>query len=226
MCDTMELRDSLFWIGHASFYIKAEGTTVFIDPFNISDSIKERADLVLITHPHFDHCSRKDIDKVIKTGTKIIAAQGCFKDREYDSVTVAKPGFKERVNGAEVEAIPAYNVKSERLQSHPLANGWVGYVINIGGMRIYHAGDTDYIPEMRSLKNIDAALLPVGGTFTMDVAEAIEAARAIAPKFFVPMHYKNLLGRDGANAAEEQIKKNVSGALIMNEVQSPTYAFR
>jgi L-ascorbate metabolism protein UlaG (beta-lactamase superfamily) len=102
----------------------------------------------------------------------------------------------------------------------------VGYIIDVGGMRIYHAGDTDYIPEMKGLKDIHAALLPVGGTYTMDVAEAIEAAKAIAPKFFVPMHYKNLLGKEGSRVAEEQIRKGVGSALIMKEVQEPTYAFR
>jgi len=222
----MELKDALFWVGHASFYIKTDGMTVFIDPFNLPESIKERADLVLITHAHFDHCSKKDIDKVMKSGTRIIAAQGCLNEKDYSNITVARQGFRERIGGLEIEAVPAYNIRSERLQFHPRANGWVGYIIDIGGMHIYHAGDTDYIPEMRSLKNIHAALLPVGGTYTMDVAEAIEAAKAIAPKFFVPMHYKNLLGKEGSRAAEEQIRKSMSGALVMKEVQEPTYAFR
>ena len=222
----MELKDMLFWFGHASFYIKAEGMTVFIDPFNLPESVKERADLVLITHAHFDHCSRKDIDKVVKSGTKVIAAKGCLKDNEYGGVTVAGHGFRERAGSAEIEAVPAYNIKSERLQCHPRENGWVGYVINIGGMHIYHAGDTDYIPEMKNLKGMDAALLPVGGTFTMDVAEAMEAAKEMNPKFFVPMHYKNLLGKDGSREAEEQIRKSMSNAMILKEVQEPTYAFR
>ena len=129
----MELKDSLFWVGHASFYIKTRDTTVFIDPFNIPDGMKESADLVLITHAHFDHCSRKDIDKVMKRDTRIVAAQGCLDARDYNSVTVAKPGFRESVDGMEIEAVPAYNIKSERLQFHPRANGWVGYVINAGG---------------------------------------------------------------------------------------------
>jgi L-ascorbate metabolism protein UlaG (beta-lactamase superfamily) len=222
----MELKDMLFWIGHASFYIKAEGKTVFVDPFNVSEAVRERADLVLITHAHFDHCSRKDIDRVSKAGTKVIAAPGCLDPKEYGGVTIAKPGFRERVEGIGIEAVPAYNVKRERLQSHPRANEWVGYVISIGNMRIYHAGDTDFIPEMKSLGDIDAALLPAGGTFTMDVSEAIEAAKAIAPRFFVPMHYKNLLGQDGSMAAEERMVKSVKGAMIMKEVQNPTYSFR
>jgi len=224
--DAMELKDALFWIGHASFYIKAEGMTVFIDPFNIPDGMKERADIVLITHSHFDHCSRKDIDKVVKDGTRIIAAQGCLNAKDYSGMTVARQGFRERVGSVDIEAVPAYNIRSERLQFHPRSNGWLGYIIGIGGMRIYHAGDTDFIPEMKSIKGIDAALLPAGGTFTMDAAEAIEAAKAIAPKFFVPMHYKNLLGKEGSLTAEEQIRRGIGCATIMKEVQEPTYAFR
>ncbi len=222
----MDLKDALFWIGHASFYIKSEGMTVFIDPFNVSDSLKDRADVVLITHAHFDHCSRKDIEKVLKSESRVIAAQGCLNAGDYGGITIAKPGFRERIGSLEIEAVPAYNMKSERLQFHPRINGWVGYVLGIGGMRIYHAGDTDFVPEMKNLKDIDAALLPVGGTFTMDVSEAIEAVKEISPCFFVPMHYKNLLGKDGSKAAEEQIRKSVKGAMIMKEVQEPTYAFK
>jgi len=222
----MDLKDALFWIGHASFCIKAQGMAVFIDPFNVPDSMKGTADIVLITHAHFDHCSRKDIDKVAKSGMRVIAAQGCLDGDDYGGVTVAKPGFKESVKGIGIEAVPAYNIREERLQSHPKAKGWVGYVIDIGGMRIYHAGDTDFIPEMKTLKDIYAALLPAGGTYTMDADEAVEAAKAIAPKFFVPMHYKNLLGKEGARAAEERMTSGFRGTLIMKEIQEPTYGFR
>ncbi len=220
------MQDALFWIGHASFYIEAQDTTVFIDPFKLPRSLKERADIVLITHSHFDHCSKPDIDRVMKDGTRVIAARGCLGEREYGGVTIARPGFSERIGAVDIEAIPAYNIKSGKLQFHPRENGWVGYIVGIAGMRIYHAGDTDFIPEMKALKGIEAALLPVGGTYTMDVREALEANKAIRPKFFVPMHYKNLLGAEGSASAEERIRNGAANALIMKEVQEPTYSFR
>lgn len=232
----------LFWIGHASFYIKEHHTqistepfitaqphdyTVFIDPFNISDSIKEKADLILITHAHFDHWSMKDIDKVSKSSTKMIIPPLCNGSERYKGVEIAKPGFKMSIASADllISAIPAYNLKSERLQFHPRSNDWVGYIIEVGGLKIYHAGDTDFIPEMRALRHIDVAILPMGGTYTMGVDEFIEAAKAIKAKHVVPVHYKNLLGKEGSIAAENKLREHLDNVLFMKEVQPPTYAF-
>ena len=222
-----EINNILFWIGHASFYIKTKETTLFIDPFNVdSNIVKERADLVLITHAHFDHCSRADLFKIIKPDGKIISSQGCLTKRDYNNLEIIKPGYNGKFNDISISAIPAYNLKSERLSFHPRENEWVGYIIDAAGLRFYHAGDTDFIPEMKKLKGLDVAMLPVGGTYTMDVDEAIEAAKSIDSKFIVPMHYKNLLGVDGSKKAEEKLKKGLNNLLIMNEVQKPTYAFK
>ena len=237
-----DVEKTLFWIGHASFYIKSRPAamrtepfagmeprdyTVFIDPFNVSDHVKERADLILITHAHFDHWSTKDIDRVSKSGTKMILSPLCNGSEKYKGVTVAKPGFKTSFASGDVliSAIPAYNLKSERLQFHPRSNDWVGYVLEVAGLKIYHAGDTDFIPEMKALKDIDVALLPMGGTYTMGVDELIEAARAIDAKHVVPVHYKNLLGREGSEKAEKRLKDNLDNVLFMKEVQPPTYSF-
>lgn len=142
----------LFWIGHSSFYAKAEnGITVFIDPFEISDSIKEKADLILITHPHFDHCSKNDIGKIIKNDTKIIASQGCFNKNDFDRIEIALPGFSKVAKGIKVMAVPAYNNKKERVAFHPKENNWVGYIFEVDGKKIYHSGDTDFIEEMKNL---------------------------------------------------------------------------
>lgn len=222
--DSSNIESKLFWTGHAGFYVKASGMTVFIDPFKLPRSLDERADLVLVTHPHFDHCSKPDIDRVVKDGTRIIAAQGCLDEHDYNGVTVAKPGFAEKVGDATINAVPAYNVKPERLKSHPKENAWLGYVVEIGGVRIYHAGDTDLIPEMQYLKSIDAALLPVGGTYTMDLDEALEANKVIAPTFFVPMHYRNLLGEGGSAAVEEKLRASADNVLLLKEPE-PTYEF-
>jgi L-ascorbate metabolism protein UlaG (beta-lactamase superfamily) len=219
------LDDVLFYLGHASFYIKAGGFTIFIDPFRVPDSVKGLADLILITHAHFDHCSKGDINKVMKKGAGIIAAPGCLSAGEYGSLTVAEPGFRSSRDGIEIEAVPAYNTTAERQQFHPKANRWVGYIVGVDGMRIYHAGDTDLIPEMRGLKDIYAALLPIGGKYTMAVDEAIAAVKIIKPKVFVPMHYRNLLGKEGSEKAEERLMKELDNCHIMREVQAPTYSF-
>ena len=220
----MELDDFLSYLGHASFRIKTKGYAIFIDPFRAPDSVKGSADLVLITHAHFDHCSKKDIDKVVKRDSRIIAARGCLSADEYPNLTVAEPGFRTDFHGIGIEAVPAYNTASEKQGFHPKADMSVGYIVDFDGMRIYHAGDTDFVPEMRQLKDIYAALLPVGGKYTMDADEAVEAVKAMRPKFFVPMHYKNLLGSEGSRKLEEKLMKELPNCRIMRE-QDPTFSF-
>jgi L-ascorbate metabolism protein UlaG (beta-lactamase superfamily) len=220
----VEIDKTLFWIGHASFYIKLDNGTIFIDPFNVGPSIKEKADLILITHAHMDHCSKNDIKKVSKPETEIICSKGCFNDGDFKNFTVIEPGFSTEWRGTKIGTIPAYNVKQERLAMHPKANGWVGYIVDVNGFKIYHAGDTDFIDEMRTLKNIGASLLPAGGHYVMDVDEAMEAARVINAKYAVPIHYKALLGKEGTAAAEAKWKK-LRNALIMKEVQEPMFSF-
>ncbi|MGI0100483.1 MAG: MBL fold metallo-hydrolase [Candidatus Micrarchaeaceae archaeon] len=221
----MELEDTLFWVGHASFYIKANGATIFIDPFKVSDSVKEKADLILLTHAHFDHTNKPDIEKVRNSGTKFIASQKCLDKKEYGSLEVSRPGFKTDFKGIGIEAVRAYNHKKERLGFHPKEEEWVGYVLDIDGTRIYHAGDTDFIPEMSDLKDIDYALLPMGGTYTMTVDEAAEAAKEIKPKKVIPMHYKMILGENASRELEAKAKSKMDNAIIMNEVQDPIYSF-
>lgn len=221
----MSINDMLFWVGHACFYIKANGLNIFIDPFRVPPVVKEKADLLLITHAHQDHCSKDDIQKILKKDTVLISSQGCLEEKGYKDVITSKPGFKYDLKGIEISAVPAYNNKSERINYHPKANNWVGYVINIGTTKIYHAGDTDFIQEMRNLNGITAALLPMGGTYVMDVDEAIDAGREINAANTIPMHYKNLLGRQGSFAAEQKFKMGLKSAMIMKEVAEPTYSF-
>ncbi|MCL4403592.1 MAG: MBL fold metallo-hydrolase [Candidatus Marsarchaeota archaeon] len=222
----MDIRDELFWVGHASFYAKTKGRTIFIDPYMLSDKIEESADLILITHPHFDHYSKDDIDKIVKDGTRIIAPQGCEGINGYKNVRIVMPGEKMNFDGVAIETVPAYNVNKARLQNHPKANGWVGYIVDLDGKRVYHAGDTDFIPEMKEMKGLHAALLPIGGTYTMDVDEAIEAAHAINAKYTVPMHYKILLGREGSERAAKKLQAAIPSTLLFDEVQEVRYSFR
>ncbi len=221
----MEINKTLFWIGHASFYIKGDGFNIFVDPFRISSSIKEKADFVLITHAHMDHCSKDDILRVLKPDGEVICPQGCFEKGTFKNFTLSKPGFTTKLRSTGVEAIPAYNIKKERLSFHPKENRWVGYIIDMVGFKIYHAGDTDHIEEMNGLKGIGASLLPMGGTFVMDVEEAIGAANAIKAEYSIPIHYKMLLGKEDSTKAEKRFKSGVGSALIMDEVQPAAYSF-
>lgn len=226
----LDINKTIFWIGHASFYIKAKGLTIFIDPFNIGPGIKEKADLVLVTHAHFDHCSKNDLQKVLKPGTEVWGPSDCIEQLGVKDGRAVKP-FSEMWKGISVSAVPAYNTRPDRINYHPKKNNWLGYVLNVavgeGDYKIYHAGDTDFLDEMKTYGkyNIDVALLPMGGTYVMDPAEASEAANAIGAKHSVPMHYKQLLGKEGSAAAEKLFKEKAKNALIMKEVQEPKYSF-
>ncbi|RLG56404.1 MAG: MBL fold metallo-hydrolase [Candidatus Hydrothermarchaeota archaeon] len=173
------------WLGHASFKIKSK-LVVYIDPY--AGEYDEKADIVLITHDHFDHLDKSKIELVKKDETITIAPEkGAEKLSGY--VRTVLPGDKMEVKGVEIEATHAYNINKPY---HP-KNFGVGYILTINGIRIYHAGDTDFIPEMKELREkVDVALLPIGGTYTMNVREAAEAAITIKPKIAFPMHYNSL----------------------------------
>ena len=199
--------------------------SIFIDPFMVPEGMKEKADLILITHAHFDHCKKEEIDKIIRKDTVLISSQGCLEEKGYRDVVTSKPGFRYEHNGIRIEAVPAYNKKSERLEFHPKRNNWVGYILDVDGTKIYHAGDTDFIDEMGALRGLSAALLPIGGTYVMDVDEAVEAGRHIDAKSVVPMHYKALLGKEGSAKAEERFRKGLANAHVMKEIAEPAYSF-
>ncbi|RJS85298.1 MBL fold metallo-hydrolase [Candidatus Bathyarchaeota archaeon] len=175
------------WLGHASFQIKADGKNIYIDPYQ--GEYAEKADLVLITHSHFDHCDTSKIKRVTKEDTVIICPPECVS-KLRGNVKAIKPGEKIEVNDVAVEAVHAYNYKRFRSPGNPFhPRGFGnGYIITVKDKRIYHAGDTDFIPEMKDLKNISLALLPSGGTYTMDNLEAAEAALTIKPEAVIPMH--------------------------------------
>lgn len=178
------------WLGHASFEIRADGKTIYIDPYE--GEYNDKADLILVTHSHDDHCNPAKIEKILKKETVIIAPADCAS-KIGKEVKSLKPGDKTVVGNIKVQAVPAYNVKRFRSPGkpfHPKDFG-VGYLVTIGEKTIYHAGDTDYIPEMKNLGKIHLALVPAGGTYTMDNPEAAEAALTIKPTFVIPMHKWN-----------------------------------
>lgn len=213
----MELGKELLWLGQSGFLLKQGGSNIYIDPFMLP-ATETKADLILITHAHHDHYSPESIDKIIKAGTKIIASGLCEGIEKYPNVKILEPGKSASAFGIKIEAVPAYNTNPEKLKWHPKENKWMGYIIESDGRRIYHAGDTDFIPEMKKIDNIYAALLPMGDTYTMGVDEMIEAAKAIGADITVPIHYKRLLG-DKAKDAEQKLRDSISSARIMDEVK-------
>jgi L-ascorbate metabolism protein UlaG (beta-lactamase superfamily) len=178
---------SIKWLGHASFLIQVGGKIIYIDPYE--GEYKEKADIILVTHSHHDHCDLSKINKVRRDDTVIIAPRECAS-KIGGNVETLKPEKERAVEGVTIKAVEAYNYKRFRSPGnpfHPKGCG-VGYLLKAEGQTIYHAGDTDFIPEMRQLGHVDVALLPSGGTYTMDNLEAAEAAITINPKIAVPMH--------------------------------------
>lgn len=198
----LKINDSitLAWLGHASFKLKAGEKLIYIDPWKVK---KEEADLILITHSHFDHLSPEDVRRIQKKETVIVTTRDSASKLKGD-IRIVKPGDKITVDGIEIETIPAYNIgKSYHLKT----SEWVGFMITAGGRKIYHAGDTDAIPEMKRLST-DFALLPIGGTYTMTAEEAAEIANQFKPKSVVPMHWGAIVG---SKADAERFSKLFTG---------------
>lgn len=176
------------WLAHAGFQIKAGEKVVYVDLYKDGEDL-EKADLILVTHSHADHCNPAKINAVRKDDTVVIAPHDCVS-KIGGQVMKLKPGEEAKIGDITVKAVQAYNVKRFRSPGnpyHPKSFG-VGYLIVIEGKTIYHAGDTDLIPEMKRLGHVDVALLPSGDTYTMDGPEAAEAAVIIKPHVAVPMH--------------------------------------
>jgi L-ascorbate metabolism protein UlaG (beta-lactamase superfamily) len=189
---TQEMKHNIVWLGHDSFRIDAS-TCIYIDPYQLDGG--KPADLILVTHEHFDHCSPEDVARIQQPGTVIVTEKDSAEKLSGD-VRVMTPGESLVLDGLTVEAVPAYNTNKD---FHPKANGWLGFIIDIDDVSIYHAGDSDYIPEMDDL-DVDIALLPVSGTYVMNPDEAVQAALAIKPKLAIPMHYGAIVG-DQSDAA-------------------------
>lgn len=178
---------------HSSIKIN-EGKVIYFDPFKINKQYND-ADIIFITHDHYDHYSEEDIDKVIKPDTTIVIPEGMQvkllkKGIKNSNIITVEPEKTYVVEGLKFETIPAYNVNKA---FHPKDNGWVGYILEIDGIRYYIAGDTDINEENKSVK-CDIAFVPVGGTYTMDFKEAAELVNEIKPKVAIPIHYGSIVG--------------------------------
>ncbi len=192
-------------LGHASFRLSAGGHVVYIDPYKL-EAAPHDATVVLCTHDHHDHCSPEDIRKVAGEACVILAPESCRAKVEALSQFVAvAPGGEYDAGGVPVKTLPAYNIDKA---FHPKSAGGVGYIVTIGGETVYHAGDTDAIPEMEGLAP-DVALLPVGGKYTMDAEEAAEAFKKTGAKRGIPMHFGAVAG----SKADAERFMNLIGAL-------------
>ncbi|PIQ81685.1 MAG: Zn-dependent hydrolase [Candidatus Omnitrophica bacterium CG11_big_fil_rev_8_21_14_0_20_64_10] len=185
----------LSWLGHASFRWEKEGTVIYMDPFQI-DAAPHDGKIILISHSHFDHLDPESVMKVAADGAVVVAPADCIpKLREAGVQAEVKeiaPGQTLEVRGVRIEGVPAYNLDKD---FHLKESGWVGFVVTVGRVRLYHAGDTDFIPEMEGLEP-EVALLPVSGAYVMTASQAAAAAQAIRAKVTVPMHYGAIVGSE------------------------------
>jgi L-ascorbate metabolism protein UlaG (beta-lactamase superfamily) len=189
----------LKWLGHSGFLIK-NSKIIYIDPYNLENNL-EKADLILLTHSHYDHCSVADIGKIVKEGTKIIMTADCQSKITRFNVPIkmqtVESGQEIDFGDIKISVLPAYNIDKK---FHPKDEAWVGYLIKMNNVLIYHAGDSDFIPEMQRLTGYKQpgkefiALIPIGGRFTMNVEEAVEAVKLIKPTLAIPMHYGSMVG--------------------------------
>ena len=212
---------NLEWKGHSCFLIQTEDKNIYIDPYKLkAGSGNIKADVILITHSHYDHCSIEDLRRIVKDGTIIIGSPDCTssltKLEEKLDVKVIEPGKGIKIENIKIGAVPAYNTNKS---FHSKSEYWNGYLIDIDGLKIYHAGDTDIIPEMSKLSKIDIALLPIDGKFTMNAEEAVKSAKIIKPKIAIPMHYGTLAenSEDAKRFAELCKQSGINAEILPKE---------
>ena len=186
------------WIGHDGYRLSTSNKVIYIDPYKLSQkhNNKKDADLIFITHNHFDHLSIEDIDNLINSNTKIICSYECVQplNKRYNKneIVTLNPKEKSVIEDIEIEAVSAYNTNKS---FHPKGDNKIGFIVNINNLKIYHTGDTDIIPEMEGI-DPDIAFVPVSGTYVMNAEEAAKAVNElIKPKrIAIPMHYNSIVG--------------------------------
>ncbi|TKJ28220.1 MAG: Zn-dependent hydrolase [Chloroflexi bacterium B3_Chlor] len=201
--------EKVTWLGHDAFKIAAS-KTIYIDPLDLVGE-PEPADIICITHDHYDHCSPEDVAKIRRKDTVVVAAENCRGKLKGD-VKWVKAGDRVTVDDVAIEAMPAYNVNK---RFHPRKAGGVGFILTVEGTRIYHAGDTDPIPEMDGLE-VDIAMLPVSGVYVATADEAVEAASKIKPKVVIPMHWGGIVG---SRADAERFKELWPDEVVIMEAE-------
>jgi L-ascorbate metabolism protein UlaG (beta-lactamase superfamily) len=186
---------NITWYGQGSLRFVTDGKTVYIDPLWIVEDMHD-ADVILITHSHFDHLSEEDISKVINDNTIIAAPQNCVEQLKAafsNEILAVNPGEKHIVNGIHIQAVWAYNIV--KTQCHPKENNWLGYIVTTQYGKYYYTGDTEKIPEMNKL-DVDVIFLPLGQTYTMDsVQQAADVAKVTNAKIVIPVHFGSYEGK-------------------------------
>jgi L-ascorbate metabolism protein UlaG (beta-lactamase superfamily) len=186
--------DRFTWFRQSAFRWRDDERTIYIDPWGTpADALP--ADVIFITHAHFDHFRPDEVERLSTAATHVVAPHDVAGELP-GMVTPVGPGERHEVVGVRFETVPAYNVREEALDFHPRENRWVGYLLELDGATYYHAGDTDHAPELSDVR-ADVAMLPVGGHFTMNVPEAAGLAKAIGPTLAVPMHFGFAVGSSG-----------------------------
>lgn len=203
-----DIKNKIEWLKSSHAYGSAcvrvaHDKVIYIDPSHLSNEhIRIKADLILVTHSHDDHFSIPTIQELCKESTTVVAPKDChdglieasprFKSKTLSQgfeVKALSPGENVTIDDVTIEAIPAYNLESS---AHPRTKGWVGYIVTIGGVRIYHSGDTSFIPEMKELNNIDIAILTVRDHYMMNGKQVVDAITAFRPKVVIPVHWLHL----------------------------------
>lgn len=200
---------------HSAVRIVANHKVIYVDPYALEDEFND-ADYICITHSHYDHFSPEDILKVKKEDSIIIITEDIFVDVlklgfKENRIVIVEPNQKYKVSDLLIETVSAYNIGKA---FHPKENGWVGYIFNFNSIRVYVAGDTDITPESAAV-NCDLAFVPIGGTYTMDYAEAAKLINNIKPTIAVPTHYAKIVGT-------KEDAKNFK-CLLNNKIECKTF---
>lgn len=177
------------WLGHASIFIKLEGKSIYIDPWEVKSDLG-KADIILVTHSHYDHYSEEDIKRISKQDTFIYSSSDVISQTSLKNKKVIKPFDELKIGNITLKGFPAYNIDKD---FHPKKNDWLGFIIESGGVSIYIAGDTDFIPEMKKIK-VNIAIVPVGGTYTMNAEQAADFINTIKPDIAIPIHWGRIVG--------------------------------
>ncbi len=211
-----ELSNRVAWLGHSGLWLRGS-LNIYFDPFNAPDSLP-KADIIFLTHPHYDHCSIEDVESLSTSQTIVAGPRECVSKFRLNQLPMA-PGERKRILGVEVQALPAYNQKKPY---HPRDKGWLGFLAVIEGSRFYHAGDTDPIDEMNGLAP-DVAFLPVDNLYSLGGGGAAAAAERLRPRLAVPIHYGTVCGggQDAIRFLEECGKKGIAAAVMDRPAMAP-----
>jgi len=184
-----EIIKNIKFLGHATVKLKIAEKIIFVDPWKIKDT-EEKADIILVTHPHFDHYSEEDIKKIAKDTTVLISCKDVVSQTSLKNKRQIQPFEETKIDDITIQGFPAYNVNKS---FHPKSNNWLGFVIRHNDVSIYIAGDSDVIEEAKQLK-VNIMILPVGGTYTMTDKEAAELVNLTKPDYAIPIHYGDIVG--------------------------------